>query len=268
MVVYGKTYKEVKQSYLTMVNCRDENLFQFRRDEFISDFKHFNVKELDYGDFEPHDLTIIALALKCKGRHTGKIKIYLSEINKGHDGFFELDRIYNVVFFQSSLSDILYLTRLENLSFGRHNLLDSLFYYFTLLFRHDFENSSNYYQMTLVRFEFLSKQLTQTEYLRDTLINLSRYPNDHFIAFILNLFCQKQLHVQHFIKYVLKEKNVTSTWDFYTNIDINYVTRDLLKKDIELINALKKFEKCKFDGLETVFANYVCRNVRFKEILI
>ena len=209
------------------------------------------------------------LALKCKGRHKGKVKIYLNEINKGHDGFSELDTIYSVVSQQFSQTNMSNLIKLENLSFGRPNLFDSLNYYFFILFKKShLKNWTNYYQTLVARFEILSRQLLLEECTRETLINLAKYPSDHFISYILNLFSGRQFHVQYFINLVLLEQHSACAWNFYTNIDIDYVSRNLLKKDIELVKALKVFERCKREGVGKEFATSVPSFINFKRILI
>jgi hypothetical protein len=262
----NKTYNELKQTFISVVNCRDSEVYETWRDVFIQEMRQFNIEDIDHSDFQVPDLVIVLLGLQSEGRHSGKVAIYLNEINKCHDGLDELQTIYSVIT-TVSMDNASYLDALRDLVFGG-DLLDSLYNYFSILHERHLESWSNYYQAVLIRFGNFSKQLLPYREDRDTLIRLSKYPNPHFISYILSLFCGKGYHVFTFIGVVLLGQDITTIWQFYSGLDIDFVTISLLKKDIELIRAIKVFEQCKDNGLKKVFEKRIPSFINVKAILI
>jgi hypothetical protein len=228
--------------------------------------RQFNLEDIDHSDFGVPDLVIILLGLQSEGRHSGKVAIYLNEINKCHDGLDELRTIYSVIT-TVSMDNAAYLDALGDLAFGG-DLLDSLYNYFSILHERHLESWSNYYYAVLIRFGNFSRQLHLVREDCDTLIRLSKYPNTHFISYILSLFCGKSHHVYTFISVVLLGQDISSIWQFYSGLDIEFVTKSLFKKDIEVIRAIKVFEQCKDDGLKKVFEKRIPHFINIKAILI
>lgn len=266
--IYGKTYQQLKKSFLSLVNCRDRILFDKWQNELINELRLFNLDDIDHSDFEVPDLVIILSGLQSEGRHSGKVKTYLNEMNKGHDGLYELKIIYSIIT-TVSMQPANYLDALGDLAFGYFDVLDPLFNCFSFLHNRYLENWSNFYQAVLIRFNFFLDQLLSNMEDHEILIRLSKYPNEHFISYILNLFSEKKYHVDTFLSVIVFGHDLHSLFQFYSGIDVDYITRSfVIKKDADLIRAMKVFERCIFNGIDRVFTKQLSPFVNVKTILL